>query len=288
MTTGPDSPPASHPWTGGRLSRRVTCVLAPNPGPMTLDGTNTYVLAEGGADEAVVVDPGPEDPTHLARVMAILEDQGQRAAMVLLTHGHPDHAEGATAFAERAGCGVRAVDPAHRLGDEGLIAGERLEVAGLRLEVVSTPGHTADSVSLLLPEESALLTGDTLLGRGTTVVAHPDGRLGPYLETLDRLARLAQRAPGLLLLPGHGPAGASVADVVDQYRAHRAHRLDEVVAAVRAGAGTVDDVVAAVYAAVDRRLWPAARLSVLAQVDYLIDAGRLSRRPSGGLSVPVA
>lgn len=268
---------ARRSWTGGWLSERVRCLLAPNPGPMTLDGTNTYVLAEPGSTAAVVVDPGPDDAVHLDRVLADLQARGQRASMVVLTHGHPDHAAGAATLARRAGCGVRAVDPAHCIGAEGLLAGDRIRVGGLVVEVMDTPGHTADSASLVLRDEPALLTGDTVLGRGTTVVAHPDGRLGDYLHSLERIERLAARQPGMRLLPGHGPAGASLEQVVGLYRAHRQARLQQVVEAVLAGAGDADGVVADVYADVDRTLWPAARLSVLAQLDYLLEVGRLTR-----------
>jgi glyoxylase-like metal-dependent hydrolase (beta-lactamase superfamily II) len=254
---------------------------------MTLDGTNTYVLAEPGRSAAVVVDPGPDDASHLRRVLADLAAHGQHAALVLLTHAHPDHAAGARDFADRAGCPVRAVDPAYRLGADGLSQGDRLVVEGLRVEVLATPGHTADSASLVLPDEPAVLTGDTVLGRGTTVVAHPDGRLGDYVTSLRRLEHLATQLPQASLLPGHGPAGAPLAGVVELYLAHRAARLDQVVAAVRDGAEDVDAVVASVYAQVDRSLWPAARLSVRAQLDYLLEQGRLLG-PTDALSAPDA
>jgi glyoxylase-like metal-dependent hydrolase (beta-lactamase superfamily II) len=259
-------------WTGGAWSERVTCVLAANPGPMTLDGTNTYVLAEPGSALAVVVDPGPDDAAHAAAILRALD--GRSVDSVLLTHGHADHSQGAEALAERTGCAVRSHDPGHRraaagLEPVGLDDGDVLEVGGLRLEVVATPGHTADSVCLLLPAEAALLTGDTVLGRGTTVVAHPDGTLADYLGSLDRLEATADACGGLRLLPGHGPAGADVATLVRQYRRHRLERLDQVVAAVAAGAGTAQEVVQTVYADVPRQLWPAATASVLAQLDHL-------------------
>lgn len=277
----------TQPWQGGRVSARVRCVLAPNPGPMTLDGTNTYVLAEPGSSDAVVVDPGPDDPAHLDAVLASLDSEGQRAAAVLLTHGHADHAAGAASFAARAGCGVRAVDPAHRIGPDGLAGGQTIRVGGLVVEVMDTPGHTADSASLVLRDEPALLTGDTLLGRGTTVVAHPDGRLGDYLTSLEMIENLASRMPQMRLLPGHGPAGAAVADVAGLYRAHRAARLREVVDAVAAGAANADGIVERVYADVEPGLWPAARLSVLAQIDYLVEQGQLLRL-ADSLSAPGA
>ena len=164
---------------------------------------------------------------------------GARATgIVLLTHGHLDHSEGARAFAERAGVGVRALDPAHRLGDEGLAGGYVVELDGLRVDVVATPGHTGDSLSFVLPETGALLTGDTVLGRGTTVVAHPDGRLGAYLDSLHRLADLADRLGLADLLPGHGPALRQPLEVVRAYLRHRAERLEQVRAAVQAGART--------------------------------------------------
>lgn len=275
---------ADGPWRGGRLSERVDCLLAPNPGPMTLDGTNTYLLSEPGSSQAVVVDPGPDDAGHLDAVVGALSSSGRRAALVLLTHGHADHSAGAAELARRLRCGVRAVDPTHRTGPDGLADTDQVVVDGLHIEVVATPGHTGDSVSLVLPQEQAVLTGDTLLGRGTTVVAHPDGRLADYLASLDRLQRLAELTPELTLLPGHGPAGAPVSAVVAFYQAHRAARLDQVVAAVGDGAADVDAIVATVYAEVDRTLWPAARLSVRAQRDHLVDVGRL-RVVEGSLQV---
>ncbi len=187
---------------------------------------------------------------------------------MLLTHGHADHSAGAASFAALAGgVPVRALDPAHRLGDEGLAGGDAVVVAGLRLEVVATPGHTSDSLSFLLPQDGAVLTGDTVLGRGTTVVAHPDGVLGDYLESLRELAtRLSSRS---VVLPGHGPALPDAAAVVERYLAHRQARLRQVAEAVAGGVTTPADVVALVYADVDRALWPAAELSVRGQLDCL-------------------
>ena len=126
-------------------------------------------------------------------------------AVVLLTHGHLDHSEAARSFAERVGCGVRALDPQHRLGSEGLGDGDVVAVDGLEVHVVGTPGHTSDSLSFVLPQERAVLTGDTVLGRGTTVVAHPDGQLGAYLDSLHRLHALAEAQDVTAVWPGHGP-----------------------------------------------------------------------------------
>jgi len=232
---------------------------------MTLDGTNTWILRARDFGPSIVVDPGPADEAHLSAVA----DVAGQVRVVLLTHGHLDHSEGARAFAELVGCGVRALDPTFRYGGEGLHDGDVLEVDGLEVRVVGTPGHTSDSLSFLLPADGAVLTGDTVLGRGTTVVAHPDGRLGAYLGSLRTLRDLAERHEAQAIWPGHGPVLDEALPVIDYYLAHRAERLDQVRDALARGAVEPMDVVRAVYADVDERLWPAAELSVRAQLDYL-------------------
>jgi glyoxylase-like metal-dependent hydrolase (beta-lactamase superfamily II) len=258
----------------GSGTERARCVLAPNPSPMTLDGTNTWLIAEPGAPVAVVVDPGPDDERHLIRVRSTAEEAGARIGSIILTHGHPDHSAGARRLAGLTGAGVLAVDRAHRLGSEGLPPGSVVSVGGCELEVVATPGHTTDSVSLYLRADQAVLTGDTVLGRGTTVIAH-DGNLGDYLASLDRLRALAETTKLTALLPGHGPLLSDPAAALDYYITHRAERLAEIRAALAAGDRTRAQIVARVYAEVDRRLWPAAELSVLAQLAYLADRGEL-------------
>ncbi|TLQ44578.1 MBL fold metallo-hydrolase [Streptomyces marianii] len=257
----------------GRATSRTINVLAPNPSAMTLDGTNTWIVAEPDSDLAVVVDPGPLDEAHLRNVVATAEKAGRRIALTLLTHGHPDHAEGAGRFAELTGTRVRALDPALRLGDEGLAAGDVIRTGGLELRVVPTPGHTADSLCFHLPADRAVLTGDTILGRGTTVVAHPDGRLGDYLDSLRRLRSLTVDDGVHTVLPGHGPVLEDAQGAVEFYLAHRANRLAQVETAVENGHRSAADLVAHVYADVDRSLWPAAELSVRAQLEYLREHG---------------
>ncbi|MET8677319.1 MBL fold metallo-hydrolase [Streptomyces sp. NPDC004647] len=257
----------------GPATARAVCVLAPNPSPMTLDGTNTWIVSEPDSDVAVVIDPGPLDESHLTGVVAAAERAGKRIALTLLTHGHPDHAEGAARFAELTRTNVRALDPALRLGDEGLGAGDVITTGGLELRVVPTPGHTADSLSFHLPADAAVLTGDTVLGRGTTVVAHPDGRLGDYLDSLRRLRSLTVDDGVNAVLPGHGPVLNDARGVIEFYLAHRASRLAQVETAVENGYRTAPEVVAQVYGDVDRSLWPAAELSVRAQLDYLAEHG---------------
>jgi glyoxylase-like metal-dependent hydrolase (beta-lactamase superfamily II) len=244
------------------MIRQVTAtagvVLAPNPGPMTLDGTNSWVLRAPGSEFCIVIDPGPLDEGHLAAVAAC-----GPVAVVLLTHGHDDHSGGAARFAALTGASVRALDPAMRLGSEGLGEGDVIAEAGLELRVLATPGHSSDSLCFALPD--AVLTGDTILGRGTTVVAYPDGVLVDYLGSLRRLQEMGDRT----VLPGHGPELISAGDVASTYLAHREMRLEQVRAAVAAGAVTPREVVEIVYADVDRNVWFAADLSVAAQLAYL-------------------
>lgn len=271
-------PAAQGKAVSGMGSARAWCVLAPNPSPMTLDGTNTWVIAEPGSSAVVVVDPGPDDQSHLQRVLDVAHAGDRHVAQIVLTHGHLDHSAGAARFAELSGAPVGALDPRLRLGSEGYGPGDVISAAGCELRVVATPGHTADSLSLLLPADGALLTGDTVLGRGTTVIA-TDGSLGDYLRTLDELRSLADDAGLRVLLPGHGPLLSDPARVLDYYIAHRKERLDQVRDALAAGARTPTEVVAIVYADVDRSLWPAAELSVRAQLDYLSGS-----EPGGGSS----
>jgi glyoxylase-like metal-dependent hydrolase (beta-lactamase superfamily II) len=254
----------------GFRTARATCLLAPNPSPMTLDGTNTWIIAEPGSPQAVVIDPGPEDEGHLRRVLAEATAGDRRVASILLTHGHLDHSAGAARLAELSGAPVQAADPARRLGTEGYADTDVITAAGCELRVVATPGHSADSVSLLLPADGALFTGDTVLGRGTTVIAR-DGNLGDYLRSLDQLRDLAEAAGLRLLLPGHGPMLANPIGTLDYYLAHRAERLDQVRLALAAGARTPAEIVAMIYTDVDRSVWPAAESSVRAQLDYLAE-----------------
>ena len=259
-------------WRGGTFGSSGTCVLASNPGIMTLDGTNTWVLRAPGSERSIVIDPGPLELAHLDTVADVAAD----VAVVLLTHHHADHAEAARAFGERVGASVRALDPALRLGSEGLTDGDVVTVGDLEVHVVGTPGHTADSLSFWVPSDGALLTGDTVLGRGTTVVAHPDGELGAYLGSLDRLHALASAHEATAIWPGHGPVIDDALGALDFYIAHRRSRLEQVEAAL----ATLHDeeiasedlprrVVEVVYADVDPVLWGAAELSVRSQLAYL-------------------
>jgi glyoxylase-like metal-dependent hydrolase (beta-lactamase superfamily II) len=239
--------------------------LAPNPGPMSLDGTNSYILGSPGAGSVVVVDPGPLDEDHLRELSG-----AGRVELILITHRHRDHTAAAARFHELTGAPVRAAEPAHCHGGLPLTDGELIHAAGLELAVIAAPGHTSDSLCFHLPadgEHGSVLTGDTILGRGTTVLDFPDGKLGDYLATLDRLEQLGQA----MVLPGHGPVLTALDVVVRSYRDHRHERLAQIRAALGvlgpdAGVGEITD---AVYVGIDPAVRPAAENSVAAQLEYL-------------------
>ncbi|MGY1686860.1 MBL fold metallo-hydrolase [Geodermatophilus sp. SYSU D00804] len=254
------------------LEPLVTRVLAPNPSGMTLDGTNTYLVGAPGSGQAVVVDPGPDDPAHLAAVEEALAARDARCVAVLVTHHHGDHAEAAQPWGARFGAPVAAADAAVAgPGGRLLEPGERLRLAGTALDVVPTPGHTPDHLAFRL-ESGAVLVGDHVLGRGTSVVTHPEGDVVAYLESLRRVHDLGPSA----LYCGHGPElTEDPGAVLDFYLAHRAFRESQLLAALVRGAGTVDAVVADVYAEVPRALWPAAAQSTRATLAKLAAEGHV-------------
>ncbi|MCW2496998.1 MBL fold metallo-hydrolase [Jatrophihabitans sp.] len=245
----------------------ASLVLQSNPGLMTLDGTNTWLLRAPGTDRTVLVDPGQEDQTHLETVLAAAGS----VEAVLLTHGHYDHCQVAARVHELTGAPVRGVDPKLCIGGAAFADGEVVEAAGLRIQIWATPGHSADSASFVIADSDgtagAVLTGDTILGRGTTVVAFPDGDLGSYLASLRRLRELGD----LTVLPGHGPVLEHAGEVAQFYLDHREQRLDQVRAAVAAlgPEASARAVVERVYVDVDEALWDAAEVSVEAQLAYL-------------------
>lgn len=253
-----------HPAYG--VLREVTpyasVLLEDNPGAMTLEGTNTWLLRAPESPACVVVDPGYEDEPHLTRVA---EAAGE-VAMILVTHEHPDHVEGAPWLASRVAAPVRAFDPTLCADADPLADGEVLAVAGLTIQVIHTPGHTEDSICLTV--QDTVLTGDSVLGRGTTVISD----LGAYLTSLRRLTELS---PGTMALPGHGPELPDAARTAEEYLTHREARLDQVREALGTlgPTATARQVVEHVYQDVDRSLWGPAEWSVQAQLAYLRTTG---------------
>ena len=275
-----DTAALEHPSYG--MLRAVTpaasVLLCHNPGQMSLDGTNTWILRVPGSERIVVFDPGPEDPGHLRRVADVGE-----VALTIVSHRHYDHTEGLDTFVRLTGSPVHAVSEEFRTSDGGGLAdGEVFDVEGLRIKVLRTPGHTKDSVSLVLgglgssdfgsADPGAVLTADTILGRGTTVLDPEDGDLGDYLDSLEALI---EAGAGRICLPGHGPELPDVAAVAALYREHRHERLAQVRAAVeRLGPDVpATEVVEHVYRDVDPALWPVARWSVEVQLRYLRERG---------------
>lgn len=248
------------PWRGGPAGELATAVLAPNPGPMTLEGTNTWVLRAPGAADAIVLDPGPADlPEHLVRVS---ETAGGGVALTLLSHHHADHVGGLPQWTALAGGPVRGAG----IGEPW--EPQRLTAAGLTIEVLATPGHTADSACFLLPD-GTLLTGDTVLGSGTTVVPWPEGNLTDYLASLEQLLELARDGRLRRLAPGHGPVVADPLAHLTVLRDHRLARLAQVRAALAAGARGAGAVREMVYGDLSAELAPAAEAIVRAQLAHL-------------------
>jgi glyoxylase-like metal-dependent hydrolase (beta-lactamase superfamily II) len=261
VTEAVESP--RHPAYGTlrAVTDTASVLLADNPGWLTLEGTNTWVLRGPRSDELVIIDPGPDDDEHIGRVAAL-----GRIALVLISHRHPDHTDGIDKLVELTGATVRSAGSGFLRGLGGhLVDGEVIDAAGLKIKVMATPGHTADSLSFVL--DDAVLTADTVLGRGTTVIDNEDGSLADYLESLHRLGGLGRRT----VLPGHGPDLADLETVVAEYLTHRRQRLEQ----VRAALGELGDdasarqIVEHVYTDVDEKLWDAAEKSVQAQLDYL-------------------
>jgi glyoxylase-like metal-dependent hydrolase (beta-lactamase superfamily II) len=245
------------------VTETASVLLCDNPGVMTLEGTNTWVLQGPGSDEKVIVDPGPEDDEHIELIAGL-----GKIPLVLISHKHEDHTGAIDKLVDRTGAVVRSVGSGFLRGLGGpLTDGEVIDAAGLRITVMFTPGHTADSVSFLL--DDAVLTADTVLGRGTTVIDKEDGSLREYLDSLQRLRGVGHRT----VLPGHGPDLADLEAVSDMYLTHREERLDQVRAALRdlGDDATARQIVEHVYTDVDEKLWDAAEWSVQAQVNYLRD-----------------
>lgn len=254
---------------GELLSPLVRRVLAPNPSPMTLTGTNTYLV---GRAEVVVIDPGPDLPEHVGAIVAVLQALG-RPALALVTHHHEDHLPAARRLRDRLGLPIGGHPELPGI-DRPLAHEEVVALADARLRALHTPGHTPDHVCYLLDEERALFAGDLVAGIGTVVVGSGRGELAAYRRSL---GLVAERAPARLY-PGHGPVVEDPVAKVAEYLAHRAEREQQVIEALAAGAVTIPEIVARLYADVPAHLHPQAARNVQAHLFDLEDRGQVTAR----------
>ena len=238
----------------------VTRVVAPNPGPYTGPGTNTWILDAGAV--AVVVDPGPDVDSHLAAIKRKLA--GATIGVVLVTHSHPDHLPLADRLARPHHATVKRYP---ELGDGDVVRAGNLNVVALH-----TPGHSSDHLCFWLAADRALFTGDLVLGRGSSMVTYPEGNVADYLRSLDRVAALEPK----MLFPGHWDPVTDAAQKIDEYRTHRLEREAQVLAEVRRGRGTAGELTRRVYGSeVGEELMQAAEMTMRAHLQKLVDEGRV-------------
>jgi glyoxylase-like metal-dependent hydrolase (beta-lactamase superfamily II) len=260
------------------LDDRVVRILAPNAGPMTLDGTNTYIVGERGRGEAVIVDPGPDRPEHRQAVERELARRDATCVLLLVTHHHTDHAAAARPWSNAFGCAVAAPTAEIASDDKNLVGeGWALERAGVRIDAVPTPGHSRDHVSYRL-DHGPLLTGDHILGRGTSVVASPDGDLESYFASLRRVLDIGPDA----LFPGHGPElRHDPSAVIEFYIEHRRFRERQIIRLLEDGPQHTTRLVRRIYTDVDERVLPAAAASTRAALEKLAREHRVEVDATG-------
>jgi glyoxylase-like metal-dependent hydrolase (beta-lactamase superfamily II) len=267
-----------------QASPLIRRVIANNPGPFTFLGTGTYIIGRG---EVAVIDPGPDDPQHLAAILAATH--GERITHIAITHHHSDHSPLAGPLKAATGALIYGCAAAtHEADDSGvkmeaghdfafkpdisLCGGGTIAGPGWTLEAIPTPGHTSNHLCFALPEENACFTGDHIMGWSTTVITPPDGDMTDYLESLERI-----RARGFATLwPTHGPPVREVTPFIDAYLEHRQERIDQILRALQTGPAKIGDLVPRLYADVDARLHPAAARSMLAAMIHLVREGRLA------------
>ena len=268
------------------LTSRVTRVIAKNPGPFTYTGSGTYIVG-AGTDDAAVIDPGPYDLAHRDAVLAAAKG---RISHILITHTHRDHCGGARTLADAAaapifgfGAHPRANGPMqdakldeggdldfapdHQIGD-----GDTLQGDGWTLTALHTPGHIGNHLCFALEEENALFTGDHIMGWATTVVIPPSGHMGDYLDSLDRLLKREDA----IYYPTHGAPIENPLRFTRAVRAHRRIRDGQILEQLKQGRSRIKDIVAVMYAEVDKRLHGAAAMTVLAHLIRLAETGAVA------------
>ncbi len=250
----------------------VTLVRAPNPSALTLDGTNSYVVAAG--DAALVVDPGPPIARHVQALLETARNLGVTIRAIAVTHGHPDHAPAAALLAAETGAPVYAHPASSVPHDRDLELEGHLCVGDLALRVMDAPGHTFDHVVFYLPPERALFTGDVILGEGPVVIAPPGGAMRPYQRTLQRLAD--EFGDARVIYGGHGPVVTDARAKIAEYLAHRRMRERELIDALAAhGPKTIPELVLYIYGDDRPQLWPAMARQLLAHLLALESEGRV-------------
>ena len=266
-----------------QLSPLIRRVVAHNPGPFTYTGTGVYII---GSDDVAVIDPGPLQGDHMAALDQALD--GQRVTHVFVTHHHLDHSPLAHPLARKHGAKVYGFGPQNiaptggevrleagddvsfqpdiQVEDEQVFAGSNWSVRALH-----TPGHTSNHVCYALEEENTLFSGDHVMAWSTSVISPPDGHMGDYLR---ELARIRDKQYDRLW-PTHGPAVENPSKFIQAYIDHRLQREEQILVQLHAGLSDIKDMVAVMYADVDKRLHPAAAHSVLAHMIHLVETGRV-------------
>jgi glyoxylase-like metal-dependent hydrolase (beta-lactamase superfamily II) len=270
------------------LSPGVRRIVVNNPSAFTFKGTSTFIVGRG---RVAVIDPGPDDESHFAALLAAL--RGETVTHILVTHSHADHSPLARRLKQATGatvCAQGAVSPPGETGlrldasidhaftpDVTLAEGEAVTGPGWTLEALFTPGHMSNHMCFALREEQALFSGDHVMAWATSVIAPPDGDMGQYFASLRKLLDREDR----VYHPGHGPSRQDPLPLVRGYLAHRRMREEAIRARVAQGARSVGDIVAAIYADVDPKLHGAAALSTTAHLEHLVEQGRLRRTGDG-------
>ena len=275
------------PGRAMRVAPGVRRVLAPNPGPFTFTGTCTYVIGDG---TVAILDPGPDDPAHLAAVLDAV--RGETIAQIIVTHTHRDHSAGVPALKQKTDVPTYG-EGAHRAArplfegeavrmeaggdvnfspDVRVKDGDVIEGPGYALEAVATPGHTANHLAFALAGTDILFSGDHVMAWSTSIVAPPDGAMGDYLNSLEKLRGRRED----LYFPGHGPPARNAHALVDRYIEHRAAREAAILRRLERGESDIPGLVQAIYIGLDPRLVGAASLTMLAHLEHLVARGRVA------------
>lgn len=277
------------PETSIPVSPLIRRVLADNPGPFTFKGTSSFIIGQG---EVAIIDPGPDDHAHLSALLAAV--RGETVSHIFVTHSHLDHSPLAPRLKHATGAVIVGYGPvANHEAQEGprldasidaefdpdirLAHGETIAGKGWSLEGVFTPGHMSNHMSYALREEKALFCGDHVMAWSTSVIAPPDGNMGQYFASL----RLLLERDDAVYHPAHGPSRRDPKPLVRAYLTHRKMREEAIIARLKAGDRSIEEIVRAIYADVDPRLHAAAGLSTLAHIEHLIERGLVRAVPQG-------